>query len=175
MEQLGNHTNLANVHADAGVKGKHYSLFHGVLAGYKSPNKLTEYIGQDSKNFLMPELAQERMLKLCKFENINREDSPIANPGEWRALKTLMTDLADGPEEDFDEAISAVENGERPSLRLAEIRAELYADDWSKWLKETYRDMPANLESLGGDFIEEQKKAIECLSELLNRLGGEQE
>lgn len=171
MEQLGNHPDLANVHADAGVKGKHYSLFQGVLAGYKTPNKLTEYIGQDSKNFLMPELAQQRMLKLCKFENINREESPIANPGEWRALKTLMTDLANGPQEDFDEAVSAVENGERPSLRLAQLRAELYADDWSKWLQEIYRDMPENFNKLGGDFIEEQKEAIQRLKELLNGLG----
>lgn len=171
MEQLGDHPDLANVHQDAGVKGKHYSLFHGVLAAYKTPNKLTEYIGQDDETFLMSEVAQDRMLKLCKFENVNRADSPIVNPREWAALKTLMTDLENGPKDDFDEAVRAVENGEQPSLRLADLRAELYADDWSKWLQEMFRDMPENLTSLGGDFLDEQKEAIKLLDELMEELG----
>jgi len=126
MRQICKHPEVAKL--PAGLPGKYYSLVETAL----KIKDLRTYFEQDTGTFRLTDLAVERFVKLCRFDN--RKESPINDPREWRPFGKIM---ADPDETKRQEMLSLVEqqiNPQRPSKVWAQRSAELRKVNWETWL-----------------------------------------
>lgn len=161
MRQIGRHPEVAKL--PGGLPGKYYSLV-------ETPLKIKEfrtYLEQDIGTFRLTDLAVERFVKLCRFDN--RKESPINDPREWRPFGKIMADPDETKRQEMLGLVEQQINPQRPSKVWAQRSAELRKLNWETWLSRLRVQLSKI--SLGDQFAgEEAALIVKELSTLLKNL-----
>jgi hypothetical protein len=113
------------------IKGRYYSLIREALS--RRSKGLREWIKQDGSNFQLSEEGIQRMDSVCHFST-ERENAPINNPQEWRALDKVLSDPDAAEKARMMKEIQ--DDKKRPSDVYATRVAALRQPRWDLWLKE---------------------------------------
>lgn len=128
MEQLSQHPDI--IDSPGGMKDRYYSVCAEIVLTKDS--ELNKYISKDDVSFKLDDESLSKMNKLCHFDKVNREQSPINNPQEWRKLSAILKDIDENKKVQM---LARVEVDKiKPSIVWAERASELQTLHWDRWL-----------------------------------------
>jgi len=160
MRQIGSIPAVAN---GGEIHDRHYSL---VEEGLKRKD-LKEFLPQDDTTFALHQETADRFVKLCHFDQPDRQGSPIKDPREWRPLGKILAD--EDPVERESNLRRVMENKELPSDVWAKRSAALRKLTWETWL--TRLHLRLSKINMGDQFEDEEAVTIvRNLRQLLKRL-----
>ena len=153
---------LEGIDDDAGVKDNHYSLFSDLLV--RGTAVLKGYIKQDIQSFLLDDLALKRMVNLCHFDKLGRDNAPIRSPQEWSPLGKI---LADSKKDIL--LLRVTDDKEMPSDIWSEEQAKRKKWQWDNWLREVVEVL--KIPDITTDYTDPQiKEAFRKLDGVLSSL-----
>lgn len=128
LRQLSQHPSIG----ERNIKGRYYSLVREALSGRSKG--LREWIKQDGSTFELSDEGIQRMDSVCHFSTDKRENAPINNPQEWRALDKILCDPDAAEKTRMMKEVQM--DKKRPSDVYATRLAALRQPRWDLWLKE---------------------------------------